>query len=375
MLKDRGAHWTAAEVNQQPGMLLKTQAEIHRRWRKMDGFLQPLLGQQGLRIILTGAGTSAYIGECLAPLLTRSMNRPVEAISTTDICASPRSYLLQDTPTLLVSFARSGNSPESVAAVEITDRLVADAHHLVITCNEDGALMQAARRSDRYFAFLTPEGTNDRGFAMTSSFSSMLYAAYAAFEGPVSLDPRIERIAGASQVVLDEYAMMLRSLAGDPYRRSVFLGSGCFKGLAQEGALKLLELTDGQHMTASDTPLGFRHGPKVMVNSETLIFCFVANDAYTRHYDLDLVRELQNDGVGRVIAIAARPDEAMEGGQHIIIPGMEQATDGDLLVPFIIAPQMFALYQSLGMGLKPDNPNAAGTVNRVVQGVSIYEMS
>jgi tagatose-6-phosphate ketose/aldose isomerase len=235
--------------------------------------------------------------------------------------------------------------------------------------------MQAASRSDRHFALLTPEGTNDKGFAMTSSFSSMLYAAYAAFMGPAALAPRIEGIAAASQAVLDKYAGMLHTLAGGPYRRSVFLGSGCFKGLAQEGALKLLELTDGQHMTAFDTPLGFRHGPKVMVNSETLIFCFVANDAYTRRYDLDLVRELQDDGVGRVIAIAARPDEGIEEGRHIIVPGMEQATDGDLLVPFIIIPQVFALYQSLDMGLKPDNPNAAGTVNRVVQGVSIYEMS
>jgi tagatose-6-phosphate ketose/aldose isomerase len=303
------------------------------------------------------------------------MKRRVEAISTTDICASPGSYLLQDSPTLLVSFARSGNSPESVAAMELTDRLVTDAHHLVITCNEDGALMQAAKRSGCGHVLLTPEGTNDKGFAMTSSFTSMLYAGYAAFVGPAELDTRVGGIAASTHAVLDEYAEMIRTLAARPYRRTVFLGSGCFKGLAQEAALKLLELTDGEQVTAFDTPLGFRHGPKVIVNSETLVIIFVSNDPYTRQYDLDLLRELQNENAGRVIAITARPVEGLGKSQQIIIPNMEGADDGDLLVPFIIPPQTFALYQSLNSGLKPDNPNVAGTVNRVVQGVSIHKMN
>jgi tagatose-6-phosphate ketose/aldose isomerase len=234
--------------------------------------------------------------------------------------------------------------------------------------------MERASRSDRQFAFLTPEGTNDKGFAMTSSFSSMLYAAYAAFRGPAALDSCIERIVAASQTVLDEYAMMMRSIVGATYSRTVFLGSGCFKGLAQESALKLLELTDGQQVTAFDSPLGFRHGPKVIVNPETLVFVFVSNDPYTRQYDLDLLRELQNESVGRVIAVAARSVEGWDDGKHIIIRDMEGANDGELLVPYIIGPQVFAFYQSLYMGRQPDNPNATGAVNRVVQGVKIHEM-
>jgi tagatose-6-phosphate ketose/aldose isomerase len=373
-LNEKGAFWTATEVAQQPAMLRQTHEQVRHRWSDIDAFLRPLLKQDRIRIILTGAGSSAFIGECLAPLLTRLLNRRVEAISTTDICASPHSYLKRNEPTLLVSFARSGNSPESVAVLELTDNLVQTVHHLVITCNKDGALMERADYTVRHFAFLTPEGTNDRGFAMTSSFSSMLYAGYAVFHGPDALDPCIDRIVAASQSVLDEYAMMMRSIVGASYSRTVFLGSGCFKGLAQECALKLLELTDGQQVTAFDSPLGFRHGPKVIVNPETLVFLFVSNDPYTRQYDLDLLRELEEESAGRVIAVAARSVAGWDERKHIIIRDMEDAADGELLVPYIIGPQVFAFYQSLYMDRQPDNPNETGTVNRVVQGVRIHEM-
>ena len=145
-----------------------------RAWRRSSG---PLFRQPELRIVLTGAGTSAYIGECLAPALTRMLRRRVDAIPTTDLVSSPQSYLSAETPTLMVSFGRSGNSPESLAAVELASAYVRQCSHLIVTCDADGALYQRGRVAPDSAVILLPAASNDRSFAMTSSFTGMLFAA------------------------------------------------------------------------------------------------------------------------------------------------------------------------------------------------------
>ena len=176
-LESAGARWTAREVLQQPQIWAEIERQIAAEAVGLAAFLNPLLHRPELRIVLTGAGTSAHIGECLAPALTRTLARRVDAISTTDLVASPQSYLTADTPTLMVSFGRSGNSPESMAAIGIADEHLEQCHHLIFTCDAAGALYQHATRAPRSYVVRLPEASNDRGFAMTSSFTGMLLAA------------------------------------------------------------------------------------------------------------------------------------------------------------------------------------------------------
>jgi tagatose-6-phosphate ketose/aldose isomerase len=374
-LDQLGGLWTAREIMQQPAMLRETQALLMARRAEIEAFLQPLLALPTLRVILTGAGTSAFIGECLAPVLATRLGRRVEAIPTTDLVCAPQLYFEADTPTVLVSFGRSGNSPESVAAVELADRLVKDLHHLVITCNAEGALAAYARKS-RGLTVQLPEATHDRGFAMTSSFSCMTYAALAVFSGIVALDARVDAIARATGQVIDNYAAVLQAATTEGYERVVYLGSHIFQGLARESGLKLLELTNGALVTMFDSPLGFRHGPKTIVNSRTLIVVFFSNNAYTRSYDVDLLGELQRDNdAARVIAITAQDGVGLAKSDELSVLGLETADDAELLFPYIVAPQIFAFFESLRLGLRPDKPNTSGTVNRVVQGVRIHELS
>lgn len=364
---DGAEPWTRREIFQQPATLWATQDLLAGERGKLETFLGPLLAKPDLRIVLAGAGTSAFIGECLAATLTQATGRRVDAVPTTDMVSAPELYLEPRTPTLLVSFGRSGNSPESIAAIDLADTRVADVHHLIITCNADGAL--AKRRSDDAYVVILPEATHDRGFAMTSSFSAMMYAALAIFSGIDALGARNERIAGAVETVLADTETAMTALAGRGFERVVYLGSGPFQGLAREAALKLLELTDGGLVTIHDSTLGFRHGPKTIVNSQTLVVVFVSNDPLTRAYDLDLIAELRADDVaGAVLAISAQ-DLA---GETLRVPGLETAPDSDLLFPYIVPAQLFALHASLDRGLTPDTPNKAGTVSRVVQGVRIH---
>ncbi|MEL7691141.1 SIS domain-containing protein [Citromicrobium bathyomarinum] len=363
-LEAKGALWTAREIGQQPEVLLATDRIVAQMKDRIAAFANPYLSNPLARVILTGAGTSAFIGECLAPFLDAQVAARVEALATTDIVSSPFVYLRKDVPTLLVSFGRSGNSPESKGAIEIADELVADVSHLVITCNADGAI--AAQGKDNRLTVLLPEAAHDQSFAMTSSFTSMMYAAWAALS-PERADPA--RIAEGCTSLLQTIVPMMQRLAEARFDRVVYLGSGPFKGLAREAALKLMELTDGKILTSYDSPLGFRHGPKAMVNDRTMVMLFMSNDPLTRAYDMDLRAELIADGTAAQIVTLSALDDIDDA---ILVPGMADAKDAELLYPYIVPAQVYGILASLDAGLTPDNPNVSGTVNRVVQGVRLH---
>ncbi len=375
-LKLKGGLWTAREIEQQPEMLRQTHAVLENAKAEIEGYLGPLLGNTATRIVLIGAGTSAFIGDILAPLLARALMRRVDAIATTDLASAPLYYFEKTTPTLFVSFGRSGNSPESVAAVALAERLVDNPSHLIITCNKDGALFKQASGVRLAHTIVLPEATHDQGFAMTSSFSSMLYAALAVFYGIDTMRIKLDTICIAMQAVIENDAATMCDLVKQHYDRVVYLGSHIFKGLAREASLKLLELSDGAVIGACDTPMGFRHGPKTIVTGSTLVVIFLSNDADTRSYDVDLLEELRRDKrAGAILIISAENCSLKNGEIGIFIKGLEAAEDFQLLFPYIIAPQIFAFQQSLMLGLTPDNPNSSGAVNRVVQGVRIHAHS
>ncbi len=365
-----GAIWTAREIGQQPQMLQQTHALVAGLHAEIREFAGALIDDPAARVILTGAGSSAYIGQCVAPLLDRQLTARVDAVSTTDIVSAPHLYLDPRQPLLLVSFGRSGNSPESLAAVNLAESLVREVRHLAIVCNADGALGRAPVA--RSMALRLPAETHDTGFAMTSSFSCMMYAAVAALLPAGTMDGRIGAIADATARVIAESLPMLRGLALGRYDRVAWLGSGVLKGLAREAALKLGELTNGAVATCFDSPLGFRHGPKTFVTERTLVMVFVSNDSLTRRYDQDLVDELRRDGcAARVIEITTQP-RAASSADSISVPAMAAAADLDLLWPCVAVAQIFAFLMSRALGVSPDNPNPAGVVNRVVQGVRLY---
>lgn len=371
-LEATGALWTAREIEQQPDMIARTHALVADLAAQLAAFVTPVTGNPAARVILTGAGTSSYIGECLAPLLDRQLAARVDAVATTDIVSAPRLHLDPAQPLLLVSFGRSGNSPESVAAVELAETLVGDVRHLVVTCNAEGALGKVAVR--KAMTLLLPEETHDVSFAMTSSFSCMMYATLAALGAPHALDRRVETIAAAVARVLERARGLTQELALHGFDRVAYLGSGLFKGLAREASLKLGELTNGGVATCFESPMGFRHGPKTFVNARTLVFVFVSNDPTTRRYDLDLLDELRRDGVAaRVVEVTAGATTG-DGHDAIAISDMAQAADTDLLWPYIAVAQLFAFHASRAAGISPDSPNRQGTVNRVVQGVRLYPL-
>jgi tagatose-6-phosphate ketose/aldose isomerase len=379
-LETAGGIWTAREIAQQPVLWTNIERLMTKEAGALRAFLDPLLERRDLRVVLTGAGTSAFVGECLAPALKRRTRLRVDAVATTDLVGSPDGCLEPNVPTLLVSFARSGNSPESVAALSMAEQGMTDCHHLIVTCNREGDLYRQGQQQRNAHVVLLPQETNDRGFAMTSSFTSMMLAAALAFD--LLPEDRTAALASWAAHVLEAGLPLAAHLAHSGFERVVYLGSREFTGLAREAALKMLELSDGNIVAVTETPMGFRHGPKTIVNGKTLVVMFLCNDPYTRRYEMDLLRELRADGVAaRVVALyAGQADTALAGAaqadavpaEGITVPGAAGASDLGLCFPYAIFAQTFAFLQSLTLGLRPDMPNARGVVNRVVQGVSIY---
>jgi putative AgaS family sugar isomerase len=366
-----GAEATTREIARQPDVWRELAGILEQRRGELDAFLAPLVARDDLRVVFTGAGTSAFAGDVAASALTRLTGRRFDAVATTDIVASPLSAFGEDVPTLLVSFARSGNSPESIAATQIADKVLTEVHHLVITCARDGALYRERRGADRSAVVLMPERSNDSGFAMTSSFTSMLLTALALFTGGGRA--AIEAVADAAERVIGTQWEHLEAVAGRSYRRVVYLGSGPFTPLAQEAALKLLELTAGQVVGFHDSPLGFRHGPKAVLNDKTLAVVFASADPYTRRYDLDIVAELKRAlGDEHVLVVTA----GSGGDQDVLhLGGLEGIDDGFAAVAAIVPAQILALAFALEVGTTPDNPFPNGDVNRVVKGVRIHEFA
>ena len=370
-LDDARAGATGREIAQQPEVWRKVAADLVVQRDAIQRFLGGVLELDGLRIVLTGAGTSAFAGQMLAPALTRQLRRRVDAVATTDIVSNPQETFAEDVPTLLVSFARSGDSPESVAATVLADRFLDSVHHLVVTCNPEGELARVHGSSDRSFVLLMPPETNDQGFAMTSSFTSMVLATWLAL-APDAQDPEaVERVAAAAAAVLRDRAEAVAELAARGYQRIVYLGSGPLAALARESALKVLELSAGAVVSYFDSSLGFRHGPKSVIDGASFAIVYLSNDPYTRQYDEDIAVELrQQMGDENVIVVGAKGSERL--GSVWTVPGLEDVPEVLAALPFALVAQLFALGTSLSLGLTPDSPSPSGQVNRVVKGVTVH---
>ena len=377
-LLELGAEITTREIYQQPDVWKEAFEAYQAKREEIAAFLQDIADRHDyIKVILTGAGTSAYVGDTLVPYFKEVYDERkwnFNAIATTDIVANPEIYLKKDVATVLVSFARSGNSPESVATVDLAKALVDDLYQVTITCAADGKLALQAHGDDRNLLLLQPAASNDAGFAMTSSFTSMMLTALLVFD-PTEFAVKAERFEVVSSLArkILENAEDVKELVDLDFNRVIYLGAGPFFGLAHEAQLKILELTAGQVATMYESPVGFRHGPKSLINEDTVVLIFGTTSDYTRKYDLDLVREVAGDQIARRVVLLSDQAFGLENVKEVALGCGGVLNDIYRVFPYIVYAQLFALLTSLKVENKPDTPSPTGTVNRVVQGVIIHD--
>jgi len=350
---------TIGEIRQQPELWTKTLDCVDNN---------PLTSwMKGRAAIICGAGSSAYAASAVAAGWFNTL-----AIPTTDLLLFSEEEVLRLEPDfavngLLVSLARSGNSPESTAVVARMRRMFSGAKHLVITCNRQGNL---ARLKGVETIVLDPR-TNDRSLVMTSSFSNLVLAGLGLANQTVLCEglPRIGDYIAASLPRLESLAQTLAASAPDRY---VVLASSELAPLAREACLKVLEMTAGRITSLAETFLGFRHGPMSFLRENTLVLCVLSNDARKRRYEEDLLLELRHKKLGQLIIVGQpRMDAALA---HVLVPAMAPNLPDYLRTPFeIVFPQLLAYHLSLASNLDPDNPSPDGVITRVVENFQLHE--
>ncbi len=359
-----GAHsepvYTLPEILQQPRLWPVTLEMFSSASLRM-GLDQKL---KGARVLLTGAGTSAYAASAVAAAWTLA-----SAVPTTDLLVDAERYLTGIDA--VISLARSGNSPESAAVVEHVRTLRPDIQQFGIVCDEDGAL---SRSSLDGLIVLDPR-TNDQSLVMTSAFSNLVVAglvlAGLALGQAETVAAVVRELSARTAALLPEISDACQRTAARVRDRIVVLSSSPLLGWQREAALKTLEMTAGRFPLVSETYLGLRHGPMSFVTPETVVLCLLSSDPVRRSYEADLVRELRAKKIGYLVGIAE--PKAAEDLFDLLIPAVAPHTDDELRTPFeIVGPQLLGYHLSLRIGLNPDNPSPDGVISRVVSGVRIY---
>jgi tagatose-6-phosphate ketose/aldose isomerase len=385
--KNRGLLNTPREIAQQPDTWGGTFARLQKSRPEIKEFLRAAgVGgdpSQAPTVILVGAGTSDYTGRALVPLLRRMWKCEVIAVPSTDLMTDFPDYVVPGRSYLWISFSRSGQSPEGVTVLRKALADAPDIHHLVVTCNADGEMIRDVKGNRRAFAVLLDEAVNDRGLAMTSSFTNMVLAgqclAHLGLANADSLDDYgdiLGTLIEAGKSFLDIAADRAAELAAGSYNSACFVGSGPLKAVATESGLKLLELTAGNIRTVTESALGLRHGPMAVLDKETLFVCYLSNDECKRKYEADLLKEIGSKGLVRTrVAVGSNGKDLTSLAELVLGPKMMRPVADYYRAPVdIMFGQLLGLFFSMRCGLKPDTPSPTGAINRVVQGVQIYDV-
>ncbi len=364
---------TLREVLQQPATWRGTAALL--RDASVRERLARALTPRPSHIVLTGSGSSMYIGECLAPTLQEGLGIPAQAIAAGPLLTHWRG-VLPPGEGLLISLARSGDSPESCGVV---DRVLADApawRHLVITCNANGKLATRYNHDPRVTVLVLDERTNDRSLVMTSSFTNLLVAGSGLLldSADVLTEQAVAALAAVVEHLFDTQADALAELAAREVEAAVYLGSGGGIGAAHEAALKMVEMTGGKVITMAETYLGLRHGPMSSIRPTTLIVGLLSPDPAVRGYELDLLRELDRKqlGLAKLVVGEGIPADVLRTGDVAIeLAGLGHHGELPALLAGVVAGQLLAFFRCLRLGDRPDAPSQ-GVLTRVVQEFTLH---
>lgn len=326
-----------------------------------------VLEQAPAHIVLTGSGSSLYVGECLAHALQAEHGVPCRAVAA--------GTLLTDLPGtlpgkagLLVSVARSGNSPESSAVVDEVLAVAPGYRHLAITCNAEGQLATRYAHEPRMQVLCLDPSTNDRSLVMTSSFTNLVLAGSGLLPG---LSPVVADIV---DTLFARFGDPLAEWGSRDFDAVVYLGSGASQGSAHEAALKMLEMSGGQVRVMAESSLGLRHGPMAWLNRRSLLVSFLSGDARVRAYELDLLRELTQKRLGgdRIVVGEGLPPEVVgTAGLAVDLPGLYGLTPVQQAMVHTVIGQLLALFRCLSLGQRPDAPSQ-GVLTRVVAPFEIH---
>ena len=373
---------TPQEIFQQPDTWRRTYEKLSQLAPDLENFLKRAGVFNNLHarpsVFLIGAGTSDYVGRSVAPLLRRTWQCEVGAVPSTELLTCLDDYVVAGKSYVWVSFSRSGESSEGVALLESALDRRPEIHHIIVCCNGEGRMARTVSDRGNVYSVILDDEVNDRGLAMTSSFSNMVVAGQcmAHLQDLADYGLTLDRLIEGARKFLPAAAEFAEEVVAEGFAKICFLGTGALHGIAVESALKVLELSAGRVVTFSESFLGVRHGPLSAIDDETLVVGFVSVDARRRAYELDLLEEVRDKKLAKNILLitpqVGQEDEKRLAKIGIILPIGISAADCYRPPVDVFIGQLLGLFSSIRSGLKPDAPSPRGVISRVVSKVRIY---
>ena len=376
-----GLKHTLTEIMQQPQTWLRTYEKVVSHSESLDRFLSGAGISSNKTtaptVFLVGAGSSDYIGKSVCSLLQREWCCDFHAVPSTDLLTNMAEQVIPGRDYLWISFSRSGDSSEGVAVLEAALRDYPGIKHLIVTCNEKGRLARAFGDRDNVFSIVLDDDVNDRGLAMTSSFSNMVIVAQILAHFKRLLDYRqiVARLATSAATILPDAATTCDRLVHAGFSKVCFLGTGSLKAAAIESGLKVLELTSGRITSLAESFLGLRHGPMSAIDNGTLVIAFFSADTRRREYEMDLIQEIRDKGLtSKFLAVEPNAEQnQLISSENTVFLRLENGMSDFYLPPVVvIVGQLLGLFASVREGLHPDNPSPQGAIGRVVAHVKIH---
>ena len=378
----RGLRYTPQEIYQQPETWQSTYQRCVEKAPELNRFLE----RSGVGchdhlapvVFLVGAGTSDYVGRVLTHLLRARWQCEAWAVPSTDLLTNMESLITPGREYLWIAFSRSGDSPEGVAVLEKALAAYPQVRHIVITCNQTGRMARiCSSQGERTLALVLDTAVNDRGLAMTSSFTNLVIAGQCLahlhdLPGYRALLSDMSEVGARFLECAPKYAAQIAAMG---CTRACFVGSGALAAVADEAALKLLELTAGKVQTLSESALGLRHGPMSALDENTLFVAFLSSSEKRRCYEIDLLKEMREKRLGKVtVVVTPQPYEGLDKlADWVLSLDAPPALEDEYRAPVdIILAQLLGLFHSLNAGLQPDRPSPNGVISRVVSRVNIY---
>jgi tagatose-6-phosphate ketose/aldose isomerase len=380
--ENRGLLFTPREIIQQPETWRKSYQKFLALRHEAGDFLEGsgVIDDSGesATVFLIGAGTSDYIGRSLVHLLKQKWQREVIAVPSTDLLTSMDELVLGGRPYLWISFSRSGDSSEGVAVLQSALDRYPEIRHLIVTCNKEGRMAKEFGGRENVYCIVLDEEVNDKGLAMTSSFSNMIVTGQC-LAHIRDVEPHgviLESLISSAQRFVAPAADMAASLSHEGYSKIYFLGTGPLTAVAVESGLKVMELTAGRIITMSESYLGVRHGPLSAVDEDTLVVAYLSMDERCRAYEWDLIQEVEGKKLARkVVPVLPEEDARANAGspdQYLNCLYNRNISDKYRAPVDVIFGQLLGLFSSIEQGLKPDTPSPREAIGRVVSGVRLH---
>ena len=371
---------TPGEIAQQPDTWNKTFELFLSQRESIQKFLTSArvtrAGTSEAIVYLVGAGTSDYTGRAISYLLRKMWQCEVIAVPSTDLLTQMDQLILPRRKYLWISFSRSGDSSEGVAVLEKAREQLPDIHHIVISCNANGRMLQDSVGDPKTLGICMIDEANDRGLAMTSSFSNMVIfgQCMAHIQNIEAYEPLLRKLVAAGKSFLPRAADCAASVAKQGYTKACFVGSGPLREVAKESALKVLEMSAGKTLTMTESALGLRHGPMAALDDQSLFVCFLSSDKRAQGYERDLLREIGTKKIARRrIVVSGSELTTNSYAEDYLAPAGVTAIADEYRAPVdVMFGQLIGLFNSIQWKLKPDSPSPAGVITRVVEKVNIY---